>query len=103
MLDPGSGHHCAACPDCPRPAAGRVRWSRLCALIVAVLEWLFGALTLIVGLAVLATIPVAQLLSLGYLLEVSGRVAPHRRICATASSAFAQAARLGRMPWASRS
>jgi hypothetical protein len=44
-------------------------------LVSAVLEWLFGTLTLIVGLAVLATIPVLQLLSLGYLLEVSGRVA----------------------------
>ncbi|MGD9720015.1 MAG: hypothetical protein AB7O59_02230 [Pirellulales bacterium] len=41
----------------------------------AALEWIFGALTLIVGLAVLATIPVLQFLSLGYLLEVSGRVA----------------------------
>jgi hypothetical protein len=40
-----------------------------------VLEWVFGTLTLVVGLAVLATIPILQLLSLGYLLEVSGRVA----------------------------
>lgn len=39
------------------------------------LDGCFGALTLIVGLSVLATIPIAQLLSLGYLLEVSGRVA----------------------------
>jgi hypothetical protein len=38
-------------------------------------EWAFGTLTLIVGLAVLATIPIVQLLSLGYLLEVSGRIA----------------------------
>src|SRR5688500_3432033 len=36
-------------------------------------EWLFGGLSLLVGLAFLATIPVANLLSLGYLLEVSGR------------------------------
>jgi hypothetical protein len=39
------------------------------------LEWVFGSLTLIVGLAVLATIPILNMLSLGYLLEVSGRVA----------------------------
>ncbi len=38
-------------------------------------EWIFGTASLIVGLSVLATIPVVQLLSLGYLLEVSGRVA----------------------------
>jgi hypothetical protein len=44
-------------------------------LVSSVLEWLFGSLTLVVGLAVLATIPVLNMLSLGYLLEVSGRVA----------------------------
>jgi hypothetical protein len=38
-------------------------------------EWLFGVATLIGGLAVLAAIPVVGLLSLGYLLEVGGRVA----------------------------
>ncbi len=37
-------------------------------------EWLFGAATLIVGLAVLAAVPVVGLLSLGYLLEAGGRV-----------------------------
>jgi len=37
-------------------------------------EWLFGALTLVVALSVLATLPVLQFLSLGYLLEVGGRV-----------------------------
>lgn len=38
-------------------------------------EWCFGVLSLIVGLAILATIPILQFLSLGYLLEVSGRIA----------------------------
>jgi hypothetical protein len=38
-------------------------------------EWVFGLASLIVGLAVVATVPVAQLLSFGYLLEVSGRIA----------------------------
>lgn len=43
--------------------------------LFAAAEWLFGAISLLVGLAVLATIPIANLLSLGYLLEVSGRIA----------------------------
>ena len=44
------------------------------------LEWLFGLASLFVGLAVLATFPVVQLLSLGYLLEASGRVARSGRL-----------------------
>ena len=39
------------------------------------LEWLTGAASLVVGLSVLAALPIAQFLSLGYLLEASGRVA----------------------------
>src|SRR5438045_7866522 len=38
-------------------------------------EWLFGAATLVVGLAVLAAVPILQFLTLGYLLEAGGRVA----------------------------
>lgn len=38
-------------------------------------EWLFGTVSIIGGLALFTTIPVLQLLSLGYLLEVSGRIA----------------------------
>lgn len=38
-------------------------------------HWCFGLLSLIVGLAFLAAIPVVQFLSLGYLLEVGGRIA----------------------------
>lgn len=44
------------------------------------LEWLFGAFALLVGLAFLSAIPVLQILSLGYLLEVSGRVARTGRL-----------------------
>ncbi len=69
---------------------------RLFTALGLVMEWIFGAATLIVGLSVLATIPVAQLLSLGYLLEASGRVARNRRI----RSGFVgvrTAARLGRV------
>ncbi|WP_164101243.1 DUF4013 domain-containing protein [Candidatus Laterigemmans baculatus] len=43
-------------------------------------EWCFGLLSLIAALAVLASIPIVQLLSLGYLLEVSGRVARSGRL-----------------------
>jgi len=56
-------------------AAGWPRARHFASAIAAWAECTFGALTLIVGLAVLATIPLLQLLSLGYLLEVSGRVA----------------------------
>lgn len=43
-------------------------------------EWLFGVVAMILILAVLATIPIAQMLSLGYLLEVAGRVARSGRL-----------------------
>ena len=48
--------------------------------IGSVLEWLCGALTLIVTLAVLSVIPFLNFLSLGYLLEASGRVARTKRL-----------------------
>jgi hypothetical protein len=44
------------------------------------LEWLFGVAVLLVGLAVLAALPVLQFLSLGYLLEAGGRVARTGRL-----------------------
>lgn len=43
-------------------------------------EWIFGALTLIGALAVFSVIPFLNFLSLGYLLEVSGRVARTKSI-----------------------
>lgn len=45
-------------------------WLWLCSGI----EWLFGLASVIAGLALLASIPIAQFVSLGYLLEVSGRI-----------------------------
>jgi hypothetical protein len=57
-------------------------------------DWLFGAAALFVGLAVLATLPVLQFLSLGYLLEASGRVARERRL-ASGFVGVRKAARLG--------
>jgi hypothetical protein len=43
-------------------------------------EWSFGVVSMIMILAVLATVPIAQMLSLGYLLEVAGRVARSGRL-----------------------
>lgn len=48
--------------------------------VASALEWLFGLASLFAGLAVLATFPIVQLLSLGYLLEASGRVARTGRL-----------------------
>lgn len=49
-------------------------------LLTATLDWLFGAAALIVGLSFLATYPFLQMLSLGYLLEASGRIARTGRL-----------------------
>src|SRR5271157_3928781 len=43
-------------------------------------EWLFGLASLVVGLSILAALPVAQFLSLGYFLESSARVARSGRL-----------------------
>jgi hypothetical protein len=43
-------------------------------------EWLFGLASLVLGLSILAALPVAQFLSLGYFLESSARVARTGRL-----------------------
>jgi hypothetical protein len=43
--------------------------------VLRAMDWVFGWVSLMVGLAVLAVIPVLNVLSLGYLLHVTGRVA----------------------------
>jgi hypothetical protein len=43
-------------------------------------EWVFGAVALVGGLALLSATPVLQLLSFGYLLEAGGRVARSGRL-----------------------
>jgi hypothetical protein len=48
--------------------------------IGSVAEGIFGVFALIVGLAILSAIPIVQFLSLGYLLEVAGRVARTGRL-----------------------
>ena len=53
-------------------------WGAFCDFLetmIWALEWPFGVLTLIVGLAVLAALPLLGFLSLGYLLEAGGRLA----------------------------
>ncbi|HEX4147865.1 MAG TPA: hypothetical protein VHY20_02715 [Pirellulales bacterium] len=46
----------------------------------SVSEWLLGLSTIVVGLALVATVPVLQMLSLGYLLEASARVVKSGRL-----------------------
>lgn len=75
LLSPHAEVHTAPVRD-SRPR----RVVRILGAATAVVDWLFGVGTLIVGLAVLATVPVAQMLSLGYLLEVSGRTAREGRL-----------------------
>ena len=64
----------------PPPAPRKSLPRRVGGAIASAWEWVFGLFSLFVGLALLATIPVLQLLSLGYLLEVSGRVARTGRL-----------------------
>lgn len=72
--------------EAPPPAAlaggtPRRGWLRRWAgAIAGASEWAFGALALGLGLALLAATPVAQFLSLGYLLEAEGRVARTGRL-----------------------
>lgn len=59
-----------------RPTFARRAWNG----VASAAEWCFGVPALFVGLAVLASVPVGQFLALGYLLEVSGRVARTGRL-----------------------
>ncbi len=53
---------------------------RVARAIASGIEWLFGAITLLVALSSLAALPVLQLFSLGYFLESSARVARSGRL-----------------------
>jgi hypothetical protein len=73
----------------------RPHWFRRAVLSAASgADWLFGAAALVLDLAVLCAIPVGQLLALGYLLEVTGRVARSGRL-ADGFVGVRKAARLG--------
>jgi hypothetical protein len=60
------------------PKAGLIR--RVLRGVGSLTEWMFGAASLMLGLAVLASIPIVNFLTLGYLLEVSGRVSRSGRL-----------------------
>ena len=66
-------------PNPPRRRNFRaLAWSGLKWLgraIASASDWIFGAIALTIGLSILAAVPLAQFLSLGYLLEAGGRVA----------------------------
>ncbi len=64
----------------PRVADARSRARRVWNALGRGLEWLLGAAALVLALSLLATYPVLQMLSLGYLLETSGRVARTGRL-----------------------
>lgn len=53
---------------------------RIVRIVISATDWLFGAAALIVGLSFLSTYPLLQMLSLGYLLEASGRIARTGRL-----------------------
>ena len=48
--------------------------------VASAAEWLFGLVSLVVGLSILAALPLLQFLSLGYFLESSARVARTGRL-----------------------
>ncbi len=58
----------------------RSRLLRLWVACSSAVEWCFGLVCLLIGLAVAASIPILQLVSLGYLLEVSGRISRSGRM-----------------------
>jgi hypothetical protein len=65
-------------PRSRKRRGGLVR--RVAGGIASSTEWLFGLVTLVVGLSVLAALPLLQFLSLGYFLESSARVARSGRL-----------------------
>ena len=60
------------------PKRGLIR--RSLAGVGSAIEWLFGFASVMLGLAIIASVPIAQFLTLGYLLEASGRVARSGRL-----------------------
>ncbi len=81
----------------PEPRAEARSWAvRVLRHPARLADWMFGAAALVVGLSVLATIPIVQLASLGYLLEASGRVVRSGHL-GDGFVGVRQAARLGRI------
>ena len=63
-----------------KPGLDVAIWRRMARAAISGLDWLFGLLSLVLGLAVLSIIPVVSFLSLGYLIHASGRVAATGRL-----------------------
>jgi hypothetical protein len=73
----------AVAPPRRRLRPGAWSWRlirRVLRALASAAEWLFGLVTLGIGLATLAALPLAQFLSLGYFLESSARVARTGRL-----------------------
>jgi hypothetical protein len=65
----------------PRRRSSSIRLLRaLGRRVASATEWLFGVVSLVLGLAILAALPILQFLSLGYFLESSARVARTGRL-----------------------
>ena len=62
-----------------RVRLGSLVWSAVCGAASAA-EWVFGLTSLLLGLATLAALPVIQVVTLGYFLESSARVARTGRL-----------------------
>src|SRR5271168_1542880 len=58
---------------------GSIAW-RVARGVGSATEWVFGLISLVLGLSMLAALPVIQVLSLGYFLESSARVARTGRL-----------------------
>ena len=82
-MDDIAGHQAVAFPP-PLPAESdarpRPRTRSEIAMFAAGVEWIFGFFCMIGALAILASLPILQFLSLGYLLEAGGRVARTGRL-----------------------
>lgn len=76
-----TGAEVVGAPTTGTPATvHRSLWGKIGLAIEAVWDTLFGLCSMTLGLAVLATFPLLQFISLGYLLEVTGRVARSGRL-----------------------
>lgn len=78
ILDPSENSPADFEQTVAQDEAGNRVWARVRKMAGAIssgLDWLFGLLSLLVGLAVLSIVPFLNFLSLGYLLHASGRVA----------------------------
>ncbi|QDU77177.1 hypothetical protein Pan97_42390 [Bremerella volcania] len=68
------GHDSETLVEAAQPPKKNIVW-RIADGLMSAWEWCFGVVSMIVILAFLATVPILNLMSLGYLLEVSGRIA----------------------------